>query len=880
MRILRELNADKSLSDKDKKDLVGAVNRLAGPQSLATRTQLTLGQTQDQAATVALSTTPEYSAIESRLQTAQGRLQAVRNKGEGASPKDWQAAFNAAKADVDAILGEVKAYREGLSPDDAKAFDRSKVADVSRNLKSGMASVGVAVTDSVYGLAVATGQLTVKSLTQQVQEQRAIVLNEANHRKGGKSPEAVAKYTRLVNQLGDTELQMLEDEVRRGAATGGKENHLFDPEHRKLFLDEGRARIESKRRAALNSEEFTTNAALPKPGSVEVESGKLRISALTQSLTELTQKARQEARGKGGKSATTTAAIKAAAEERRNLEYAQVDYIIAYRAETDKEGSEFKNIIFQKTYKDTEIERIDSKYRTAIAGEEGIHNAKGGKRDANYPITPPLENYSETLTKRLGLINKNARTSLEASTAPQRADEAFINAAQDNEQFPRAIIEQRRRQLAESKTATIGNQLETRFAQLDALRNLQIEADRFMEKNNTDFRAVASKFGVAVGEDGTINQASLNFAETGLGGQQRAEFKKAYDEYMRNLRSIPQTQDQIQAQMEGTTADISVLQAQKGARNQSREGDFAQAFSSARFDFGRDTGIDDTKLKFQVDTLSEGMKSLYTNTSNFWAAWASGATKGKSAFGDFARSVLADAARIAANKATAQVLGFIFDLAGAALGAGISASGPDISPISNLAGTGELAGVSRGPAGMLGRAYAGGLVVDNYGYPGGLPAPAVSLEAMPLMGGSTPAGAYTGGTVVNNYGSAGSFSWASKASDPTRFAGGGIISGADIGRDKVHALLAPGEAILNRSAPNLVGPSMVEAMNRGAVRRASNMPTVPSQRPQDTVNVWVLDKTTQTPPPGPRDMIAAITDDILTGGQTRKLIKQVTLGQI
>lgn len=65
-------------------------------------------------------------------------------------------------------------------------------------------------------------------------------------------------------------------------------------------------------------------------------------------------------------------------------------------------------------------------------------------------------------------------------------------------------------------------------------------------------------------------------------------------------------------------------------------------------------------------------------------------------------------------------------------------------------------------------------------------------------------------------------------------------------------------------------------------RRLSQMPSIAQAMPQrepDKVNVWVVAKD-QQPTFGKNDVLAVIGDDILTGGSTKRLIKQVVMGAV
>ncbi|HQT80197.1 MAG TPA: phage tail tape measure C-terminal domain-containing protein, partial [Rhodopila sp.] len=149
---------------------------------------------------------------------------------------------------------------------------------------------------------------------------------------------------------------------------------------------------------------------------------------------------------------------------------------------------------------------------------------------------------------------------------------------------------------------------------------------------------------------------------------------------------------------------------------------------------------------------------------------------------------------------------------------------------------------------------------------GSLLGPSLSDQAATNVA-SGAAGLYDGG-LINGHGMI-----------VQKFAGGGMVPGVEIGRDYVPALLAPGEGVLNQRAVSMIGPDMVSAMNAGAIRRGRAVAPMAQNQKQGNVNVYVVDKSTQ-PTLGPHDVVAAIGNDILVGGPTKKLIHQVALGNI
>ena len=117
--------------------------------------------------------------------------------------------------------------------------------------------------------------------------------------------------------------------------------------------------------------------------------------------------------------------------------------------------------------------------------------------------------------------------------------------------------------------------------------------------------------------------------------------------------------------------------------------------------------------------------------------------------------------------------------------------------------------------------------------------------------------------------------------------GDGLVPGQDFGRDTVPAAYRPGEFVVRKAAVDAVGADFLRDVNaRGAAALQAVAPLPDMSRHGDsagqgggTVNVWVV-APDEKPAPGPRDIVATISQDILTGGSTKKLIKQVAMGSI
>lgn len=123
---------------------------------------------------------------------------------------------------------------------------------------------------------------------------------------------------------------------------------------------------------------------------------------------------------------------------------------------------------------------------------------------------------------------------------------------------------------------------------------------------------------------------------------------------------------------------------------------------------------------------------------------------------------------------------------------------------------------------------------------------------------------------------------------PTGKNEGGLIR-AEAGRfistrDSVPVLTRPGEYVLRKSAVDSIGRQNLDMMNaygNRMVSQAGPKNTLASQgeRSGQTVNVWVV-KEGEQPSMGKNDVLAIVSQDILTGGQTKKLIKSINTGKL
>lgn len=119
-----------------------------------------------------------------------------------------------------------------------------------------------------------------------------------------------------------------------------------------------------------------------------------------------------------------------------------------------------------------------------------------------------------------------------------------------------------------------------------------------------------------------------------------------------------------------------------------------------------------------------------------------------------------------------------------------------------------------------------------------------------------------------------------------RAALGTPVRGGTPGKDSVPAMLMPGEYVLKKSAVDALGTNFLNDLNNNAAQTLTNTSANLLQNPYEqksesepsVVNVWVVSKEEEAKM-GPNDIIATIGRDIMTGGQTRRLIQSVVAGR-
>lgn len=113
-----------------------------------------------------------------------------------------------------------------------------------------------------------------------------------------------------------------------------------------------------------------------------------------------------------------------------------------------------------------------------------------------------------------------------------------------------------------------------------------------------------------------------------------------------------------------------------------------------------------------------------------------------------------------------------------------------------------------------------------------------------------------------------------------RKAGGGKVEG-NLNRDSKLHYLMPGEYVLRKSAVDMMGTDQLNQINAMGNRKAVGGISGIGKKSGTvgTTNVWVVSPE-QQPVPGPKDIVAIITDDMSRGGSTKRLIKSISMGNL
>jgi lambda family phage tail tape measure protein len=369
---------------------------------------------------------------------------------------------------------------------------------------------------------------------------------------------------------------------------------------------------------------------------------------------------------------------------------------------------------------------------------------------------------------------------------------------------------------AADQDATDAKDLVTYSANLRALQELRARAERELAKTA----------GLGDEGDGTKGSATGLFAKRdalapSLRPEDQAEFKRTEDEITRLSAKRQQSQAEI-TDLKNKEVSLTEKQAQLEAK---------MAAKNEATPFGLMEGINAANQNFltthdQMALALDDYNQLLNQSTNAFAKFfddiLTGSKSAGEAIKDFARSFLQAMLQILEQQAALAVVKSIIG----AFGGGGSGVG--------------------GGAGMTGG-------FDSAG------------TAFAIQGGVVSAG----GTIT-------------RGGSMRRYIGGGKVQGPINTRDSVHALLQPGEVVMNTSAVDSVGEDFLNGLNaqgNRVVSKSTPAPQAKREKQPDHVNVWVV-APDQKPQLGPRDVLATISDDIIRGGSTKQLIKQVAMGQV
>lgn len=142
-------------------------------------------------------------------------------------------------------------------------------------------------------------------------------------------------------------------------------------------------------------------------------------------------------------------------------------------------------------------------------------------------------------------------------------------------------------------------------------------------------------------------------------------------------------------------------------------------------------------------------------------------------------------------------------------------------------------------------------------------------------------GAFTGGGDVQTSGGGSASGWSSNAL-------GGLVTGPIKNRDSVPTMLMPGEYVLKKSAVDSLGRDYLDGLNNKSSAYMTNYSSDVTEakaegqaegtsQPGGVVNVYVVGQEQQEQMT-PQDVLVTITQDMMTGGQTKKLVKSIAMG--
>jgi hypothetical protein len=120
--------------------------------------------------------------------------------------------------------------------------------------------------------------------------------------------------------------------------------------------------------------------------------------------------------------------------------------------------------------------------------------------------------------------------------------------------------------------------------------------------------------------------------------------------------------------------------------------------------------------------------------------------------------------------------------------------------------------------------------------------------------------------------------------------GGGVVMSGREDRDSTYIKAAKGEFVVRREAVKAIGVDTLQELNRldrATLKSRAAVSGVGQAEAAGTkeagiqaVNVYVVSKEAVPNNLGPNDVVAIVSDDLVRGGKTKKLIQQITAGHI
>lgn len=483
---------------------------------------------------------------------------------------------------------------------------------------------------------------------------------------------------------------------------------------------------------------------------------------------------------------------------------------------------------------EAQLREITQQLRTATSAEPGSRGAR--RRGSSEEIQRLRQRAEQLIRERDRLMGRSAEATranisgfMEQSTRAETSgvggpEAAFIpNARVTIQQQLRNAQSELDTNLRGSRTA-----IEARRAQLDAARRMPTlfpqsytnELDREINQMEVEFErnAITAREGYLQALDGIFQRArqALDDLKRLLEGSSGAERQRIEQ----RIEEAQGTLDSVDQARERARGDVERSRAVIAARQPGQQFTAMDGFESAGRDFQQRMGLNDSAFKFTADSMTTLFNGMQQASANFFDTMVTGSAKSSDAFKQFGVSILRTVQQIATQRLAAQLIGMAINFAFGAAGGTGTTGAVDVS--SSTAASNGMMGFGRWAG------YEGGLVTSRG-----------------IM----------------------------------RFAGGGMVPGTHVGRDTVPSLLAPGEAVLNRRAVSLVGTDAVHRMNQGMVQADQAIQPLAIRREPDNVSVYVM-APNEKPSLGPKDVLAVIGQDVLTGGSTKQLIRQVAVGAL